>query len=72
MDINEIFKTTKTTLPVILSEYMEMQCDVKGTLNVIIKKLAKNDPAKEKKLFNSALVWKEKKIQHFIARKAKD
>ncbi len=67
MDLKEIFKTTKTTYPIMLSEYMEMQYTAQGVLKVIIIELAKNDAVKGKKLFDNAQFRKEKESERVVA-----
>ncbi|MDM9630238.1 hypothetical protein [Robiginitalea aurantiaca] len=67
MDLNEIFKSTKTTLPLMLSELVETQCSIKAMLTVILAELADNDPVREQRLVDDCNKCREKELLRVVA-----
>ncbi len=68
MDINDILKTTQTTLPAMISEIVETQCALKAMLVIIISELANNDPEKEQQLIDEVNIYREQELLRVIGR----
>ena len=72
MDINEIFKSTNTNLPDMLSELIETQCAIKGMLHAIIAEISKSDPEKEAEILYIANKVKDEELLRVVARFASE
>ena len=67
MDINEIFKSTNTNIPDMLSELIVTQCEIKGMMLAIIAEMSNNDPLKEDNILDVAKKASDQELLRVIS-----